>query len=310
MAYRLRRRGSIGGEVRRLVDKQLALAIAELRTVGDPRSDDAVHDARRHVKKVRALLRLVHPALGAPYRAANRRMRLANRMLAPIADAESVIDSLARLKKKYGTTLTGRTLTPIHSALVERSQRIDRKATLDRVLRKTTHLLRAERARVGGLTLDAHGVHAIAPGLERSYRRARKTMARVILEPSTENYHVWRQRVKDLWFQIRLIEGRCGKRLRREERRLEALDGCLGECHNVDLLERVVMNEALVSRRQAARCLRLLRRYQGELRHRAVTLGSAIFEEKPRRFARRVRLLWRSAKVTAPVSEKPWRRAA
>ena len=31
---------------------------------------------------------------------------------------------------------------------------------------RTDSSLRAERARVGGLTLDAHGVHAIAPGLD------------------------------------------------------------------------------------------------------------------------------------------------
>jgi hypothetical protein len=55
------------------------------------------------------------------------------------------------------------------------------------------------------------------------------------------------------------------------------------------------MTEALVSRLQAARCLRLLRRYQRELRHRALGMGASVLDQKPRRFVRRVKRMWSSA---------------
>ena len=63
MSYRLKPGRSISNEVKRLVDKQLALAVDELRAIGDRRSDDAIHEARRHVKTMRAVLRLVQPVL-------------------------------------------------------------------------------------------------------------------------------------------------------------------------------------------------------------------------------------------------------
>ena len=56
MAFRLKRGASVASEVRRIVLRQLEMAISELRTVGDPQSDDAVHDARRRVKKIRAII--------------------------------------------------------------------------------------------------------------------------------------------------------------------------------------------------------------------------------------------------------------
>jgi CHAD domain-containing protein len=310
--YCLKPARPIASDIRRIVDKQLALAIQNLRTIGDRRSDEAIHEARRHVKKVRAVLRLVQPTLGDAYAPANARMRVANRMLAPIADGEAVVHTIARLRKRYGRQLSRRTLDSIHTALVERSARIDRKAGLDRVLPKVAAVLRAERGRLTRWTLTRHGFHAVAPGLEKGLRRARKAMARTAAEPTADHYHTWRRRVKDLWFQVRLVEARCGNKLLADERRLEALDGCLGEYHNVVLLEQILIEEALVSREQTVRCLHLLRRYQSALRRRAAVLGRRLFAEKPRRVMRRVDRLWHAATPIrrAAVKKGPWRRAA
>ena len=122
-------------------------------------------------------------------------------------------------------------------ALVERAARIDRKAELDRALGKAARLLRTERDRIGAWRLKARGFRAVAPGIEKSFRRAKQAMTRVQMRPTGERYHAWRQRVKHLWLQVRLLEGRCHNRLSADERRPEALDGCLGELHNLTLLQ-------------------------------------------------------------------------
>ena len=97
MGYRLHPGRPIQDEVRRIADRQLEEAIAGLRTVGDPESDDDVHAARRHIKKIRALLRLVRPALGDRYDSVNRRLRTVNRLLAPVADGQAVVATLAQI---------------------------------------------------------------------------------------------------------------------------------------------------------------------------------------------------------------------
>ena len=171
--------------------------------------------------------------------------------------------------------------------------------------------MRAERARVRLWRLDKSGFDAVAPGLERSVRRTRRAMALTLDHPSAEHYHLWRRRVKDLWLQIRLIQERCGGELATEEERLERLDGCLGEYHNCVLLASLLTAEPLAPRQATAQCLRLVRRYQEELRHELHPLAIEALEETPRRFVERARELWRLTKrrhtTTAPLA---WQRTA
>ena len=312
MSYRLKNGRSIAHEVRRIVHKQLVLATRELQSVGTPQGDAAVHEARRHVKKIRAAAQLVQPALGDAFVPLDRRMRTAGRLLAPIADGEAVVGTIDHLRHRFGRQIPRRTVASIRIALVERAARIDRKAELDRALGKAARLLRTERDRIQAWRLNAHGFRAVAPGIKKSFRRAKRAMARVEMQPTAERYHAWRQRVKDLWFQVRLLEGRCRNRLSADERRLEALDGCLGELHNLTLLQDVLVHEAVVSRLQTARCLRVLRHYQSQLQREAGRLGIRIFAEKTRHFRRRIKRLWQSQELGEPKPDvrTTWRRAA
>lgn len=311
MAYRFKPGRSLTADVRRIADKQLSVAIGQLRLAGDHRSDEVVHEARRHIKKARALIRLVRTAMGDSYYASNRRLRAANRMLAAIADGEAMVDTLIRLGQKYRDRLPHRTVVALRAGLLERERRIGRKAMLDRLLPRVAALLRREQQPVTTWTLNTTGFRAVEGGLEETIRRARRAARRAELEPTVERYHAWRRRAKDLWLQVRLLEGRCRDKLLPDERRLEALDGFLGEYHNVALLEHLLVSEALASREDTARCLRLLRRYQAELRYRATTIGRAIAEEKPRHFVARVRRYWHAAKQNTPAPARSrWRRAA
>jgi CHAD domain-containing protein len=312
MAYTLTPGRSIRAEVRRLADKQLTLAIASMHAIGDPKGDQGIHDARRHVKKTRALVRLVESSLGRASRSANKRLRRVNRILAPVADSEAVVDTLARFDARFDHALPRRIITSIRKGLVQRRIHIDQQARHDHVLQASIGLLEAERQRVQRWRPKTSGFRALKQGLRTSVRNAKRAMARSLDHPTTEHYHHWRRRVKDHWLQVRLLEGRCGNRLVRDERGLEALDGCLGELHNVMLLDATLTTDTRVPRQDIARTLRLLRRYQTALRREAQQLGARIYRETPRQFVKRVKRAWRSAKTTAPAktARTRWARAA
>jgi CHAD domain-containing protein len=140
--------------------------------------------------------------------------------------------------------------------------------------------------------LSADGFRAIAPGLKDSVRRARSGMVAAWLHPTAANHHSWRRHVKNHWFHVRLLEARCGNRLQPYQRQLEALDGALGEYHNLVLLHEVLVSDSTLSRKEVARCLRIVERYQQALRRNAQVLGMRVYNEKPRRFVRRVKHLW------------------
>jgi hypothetical protein len=183
----------------------------------------------------------------------------------------------------------------LQSALVHRVHRVDWKAQADGVLPAVVEILRAERARAAAWALNGHRIGVMAPGLHRSVRRARKAMRRAEQHPTAEHYHAWRRRVKEVWYHMRLLNRCCGGKLAGDTRRLDVLDECLGEHHNVMLVEQILVKEALLSREASARCLRLLRRYQHRLRRRAAALGARALHEKPHQLIDRVDTLWRTA---------------
>lgn len=312
MAYRLKRRRSLSSEVRRVIDTQLALAIGELHAIGDRHSDDVIHEARRHVKKVRAVLQLIRFTLGDEYYAANEQLRHANHLLAPIADGRSTIETIARVTKRYQTPAARRTLNAIRQSLLKRINQIDRKAEIDGLLPKVAVILRGEQKRLADWPLRVRSFRDLAPGLKRSIRRTQHGMHRAVAHPTMRNYRAWRRRVKTLWFQLRLLEDRCKNQLLTDQRRLEALDGCLDEYDNVVLLERILLSEELLPRQDVAAALHLLRRYQVRLRRRAISLGYRLSREDPRVFVHRIKSLWRLTKIADVVAEvkTPWRHAA
>src|SRR5262252_8354939 len=135
MAFRLKSNTSITSEIRRLVLRQLEGAIRELRTVGDPESDEAIHDARRRVKKIRAVIRLVQPVLDKDYRTVDRDLKNVSRMLAPVADGQGVIVTLNQLAQRYRRALPRRAVASLRAGLRVRGAQTDRDASARGVVR-------------------------------------------------------------------------------------------------------------------------------------------------------------------------------
>jgi hypothetical protein len=87
MSYRLRKK-SLAREVHRVVREELEETLKELLTVNDQARSTAVHEARKHLKKVRALIRLLRPATGeAFYKLENAAMRKAAERMSSIRDS-------------------------------------------------------------------------------------------------------------------------------------------------------------------------------------------------------------------------------
>ena len=296
MGFRLKPGPAISNEVRRIVLKQLDLATSELTSIGDPESDQAIHDARRRIKKIRAIIRLVRPVLDKEYRTGvDPSLRRISRMLAPVADGQGVIDTLNVLARRYRRSLPRKAVAALRADLVERERRIDADADAHHVLQKATRVLRAQRHRIKEWKLSKEGFRAIAPGLKESVRRSRHAMTVAWAHPTPRHFHSWRRYVKDHWFHVRLLEAHCGNHLIPIQRRLEALDGLLGEYHNLVLLREVLLDDSALAPLDRTNCLRVVARYQRALREQAQVLGVRTYSEKPARFVKRVRRLWLTA---------------
>ena len=277
MAFRLSRRDTPSDGARRLADEELATAVARLR--GDEGSpDQRVHAARKSVKRVRALLRLLRSSLrGSRFAVDNAALGDAARGLSAARDAAVAIATFDRLVPAPDPLLTA-----VRIDLVARSGDVG--ATPDEAtLRIAADSLALVRPRL----LEDLGVldwEVLEAGLEASYGGGRAAMKTAFAELHDEAFHAWRKRAKDLWYQAQVLEGSCPPQLRALTEMLAELGDQLGEDHDLAVLAAAAAASPALGERLAAR--------HDELRRAAWQLGSKIYAERPRAFLRRIRTYW------------------
>src|SRR5262245_27495457 len=131
MSFELRSEEPLRKGVRRIVRKQLENALDQLTGVTRGPRDDAVHEARKCFKKVRAVLRLVRPAIGEKtYRAENTCFRDAARPLTEVRDAKILIETLDGLVEHFHEHIAGRSFGDVRNAL-QANLRAVRRRVLD-----------------------------------------------------------------------------------------------------------------------------------------------------------------------------------
>ena len=101
MAYRLQPGESVREGLRRIAREELSSAAAGLRQATARTRDDAIHEARKSVKKVRAILRLMRGELGDTYAIENRRLRDVARRLSVYRDGTVMIETLDQLGEHH-----------------------------------------------------------------------------------------------------------------------------------------------------------------------------------------------------------------
>jgi CHAD domain-containing protein len=299
MAYHFKRDESVPEAVRRIAREELEYAVDQLGRRRNRSHDEGIHEARKSVKKIRALLRLFKTELGGKYRTESRGLGEAGRKLSELRDAGAVIEILDTLKKKYPQELRGRKIDSIRRGLMARKRHAEKEANLPQVLRKMAESLKAARKRVKTWPIRTDGFAAIEPGFEKTFRAVRAAFRVAQKHPRPENYHEWRKRVKDHWYHIRLLENLWTDVLRGYENSLKDVESWLGDDHNLVLLhERLVSEpESYGKEKTIDLVLRLIEKYQKELRDNAESFGERIRQERPRQFTRLMRKLWKAWKT-------------
>jgi CHAD domain-containing protein len=294
VAYRLKLGEPVPGGIQRIVREEIEAAARHLSGKGAAGRDEAIHEARKNVKKIRGVLRLMRPELGEIYGLENTFFRDVGRQLSQFRDAGATVETFDALRKKYrGEVVRGR-LVSIRRGLIARKKQAEKQAGIEEALNGMAAVLRLSPRRVGNWPLAADNFGAIAPGLEATFRCGQKALARARKHPLPENYHEWRKRVKDHWYHVRLLEAVWDGTMPAYERRLKDLDTWLGEDHNLVILQEKAMAEPDFCGRHSEIDLfvRLIGKYHAELRGNALELGAHIYGGKPRQFSKEMRRMW------------------
>ncbi|HET9315751.1 MAG TPA: CHAD domain-containing protein [Vicinamibacteria bacterium] len=280
MAFRLKKDASPSHGLHHVVREQFDDALAAL----GPRTPDekAVHSARKSVKRIRAVVRMLRDGYPGT---ANRRLRAAGHALASLRDADASPETLGRLRGRYPRVVNPRIARGVARGLGARKRRT-RKAAATLAARARSALRRL-RVWVPGRIRRAGDADAVLSGLVETYKRARKELRGITADSDASQFHDWRRRVKDHQYQVQLFE-RLHAKARRRAASLQRLAEWLGEDHNHAVLRTTILAspQRFGPAHDTAAVLGSIAKRHAHLRRRTMCLGRRLFAVKPRVFRR------------------------
>jgi CHAD domain-containing protein len=280
MSYRIKIGESLAAAFGRIAAEEMELAVAELRR---PDRGEAVHNARKSLKRLRALLRSLRVAFPKQlFRAENRRMAAAGRKISPIRDVHVQLRTLGKLKA--AASPAGE---QVRRYLLRRQSSFIRRIP---ALRKAVRaMLDVSRQSLASWPLRKATAEDLAAGLKRIYKQGRAAFKTARASPTPGHLHEWRKKAKSLGYGLELIKGLGPAKLARMVRGSDALADALGDNHDLFLVLRSLRLENRASPAGDFTPLaRRISRKRAKLQERAFKLGGKLYGEKPGGFEQRL----------------------
>lgn len=294
MAYRLKLNEPLDKGFRRIAAEQIAVALGEL--ASGPDRVVAVHETRKAMKRIRALLKLIRPALAdVDYKRENRRFGDIARLLSGTRDEDVLKATAARMAVRAG----------------ERAQALAAGLALADGNDRTPHVRQAiealEEAREAIEKIPVRKSFSwVRRGLEKSYRSGRRSMVAAYEDGQDESFHEWRKAVQAHWRHMLLVS-RCWPQVMEARAALarEAAE-LLGEDHDLYALIQTLKAKTTNGKEAAGARAMIAAAHarQRLIRHELTSMGKMLFAEPPSEFADRIALYWSAAKAARRIAKQ------
>src|SRR5207249_912721 len=248
-----------------------------------------VHEVRKHLKKLRAAMRLAIGQVGKNCHAhEDRCVREIGRLVSDLRDAQVRLQTFIELRDK-ASKKTKRQLFP-HTEELLLLERESFSAAFAGWQSQAIPQLEGVKTRLMDWPLGGLNWKQICGAVGKIYRRGQRGLAKTIDDPEPENFHAWRKRVKDVWYQLRILQPLNRVVLEEMAHDAEVLGELLGREHDFDFLlarlERESGDEALAD--ELSQLQKLIRKRGKRLRTNALELGRRFYAESSKAFAKRI----------------------
>jgi CHAD domain-containing protein len=294
------------GSVGRAISEQLDRVIAVLQHPGaDP--TDAVHRARKALKRTRGLVRLIRDALGrGGYRSLNRRLRDTARILAPIRDAAIRLETFDTNRSRLAERVAPGILLETHECLTgEFAAAYPDGGLNEAVVAEVFAGVEEARRLLGDSGFGSGGRYSgdgdakagmaiLMHGLLRVYQSGRSDMRAAETSGDFNDFHEWRRHVKYLRYQLEHLAPLTRNESRDAIVALKQIDGYLGDAHDLWMLGNFTeahpsccedrdLREVFIGAMDGRRHV---------LNSRALRVGTPLFAAKPKEFVARIEEYW------------------
>jgi hypothetical protein len=287
MTYQLRNHEALGEGLRRICHKQIDLALAIARNEKEAQ-DTPVHDMRKHLKKARAVLRVVRKEIGRGlFRQQDHTLRDVGRLISDIRDAEVRLQTVRQIQ---GLSHRGRRAAYRQLETVLTLELENFIAAFAEWQTQAVPLLERALALTDQWQIDQFTSKQLRRAIQRSYKRARNALADVRRDPSPATYHQFRTKTKVLAHQLRVLRPLKPVVLKNLGDDLDAVGDLLGRAHDLSFLAERLRNEKGQAnwQRQGQKLLAVIEVSQADLERGAAELAERFFAERARDFGKHV----------------------
>lgn len=247
MSYQLQKDECLSDGFKRIAEEQVRDAIRHLQSQDNLHT--GIYEARKSLKKARAVLRLLAPQLGPLAVEESHRLRDVARRFGDIRDADVSLEVLESFADKYKRKST---LDPHRKALTERHSTLQRLPDWQTILAESLDALTGTCKRIP----DWH-LHDVTKGslnlqLKKTHKEGRHAFHRARQTRAAEDFHELRKCSKRELNQLRLFE-----EFKHDLGALKQLSSVLGDHHNLAVLVSTLENTSGRFRMMAKRQLRL-----------------------------------------------------
>ena len=305
MSYRLKPSEPLDAAVRRLSRGQIGR-----NRVAPSRGAAAaawVHETRKSLKRLRAVLRLVRFGLAKKdWRRANDELRDIGRQLSALRERDVLPQSIAALRQIAATDAAA-ALDRFLVQLDEAPNSSGRKRTPVR-LTEVSKALHAADTHLGHLDLTGSSRKTLSDGLAATHRAGQRALAAVQADATDDAMHDLRKVVQIHWRQMQLLEPGWPEMLRVRVTTSKNLAQSLGEHHDLAMIVHAARGAATAGLAAAdveqieAAC----RRAQAAIEVRTLPSIARLFAADPQAFAAEIIAYWDLA--DAPTETPPRRK--
>jgi len=235
--FRISERETVKETIHRILHEQVDSILENC----DNKQDDlhkSIHEIRKSIKRIRAVLRLMREEIGySSYYRENVFYRDINRSTSDLRSYNVLIHTLETLQAGLSDTLEPEKINPlIEEIKTQRDGMLEQILSSDRVLKDLSSRFKEGRLRIPNLPIHKNNFDALAGGIERMYRQGIKYLEASQKEPDVHNLHDMRKRMKYLWYQIEILKPIYPGLLKAFASALESISEKLGTYHDLEVL--------------------------------------------------------------------------
>jgi CHAD domain-containing protein len=293
MTARFRPHKPIPREVGRIARRLIDRCLEHLEACRGTDTDDSVHEVRKSLKRLRALLRLVRREIRPRvYRKEDERFRDVSRRLNEVRDARICVDTIRKLADEAGENgealLPRPTLDRLESQI---SAEHGGAQQLEPIIAESLRAMGRARKRVRKWSDVPDRWRTVAKGLKETDQRGAEALAVAAGHTTAENLHQWRKHVRYLRYQLEFLRRIGGPQAGTISDAADELNQLLGTGHDLAILRRALTEGALqVAEADESRAvLALIEKRRSELTRQAFEAGARFFQAGPADLARKVK---------------------